>query len=524
VQPAGGNRPVQPGAANRPLAAGAARANAPLPVGNRPIAVKQRKPDDLPEAHDEEDDDDEGTDLSEVAKNAPAWLVSTVFHMIVLIILGVWAVANYRKPELQIESAIIESDRIGDQLEDDSVMFAGPKDQIEKAEKQIITPQNLPMVDDPFATPPEVTDIHVDGHNAVSDVHAPTIGLALTGRQAGMRSVLLGAYGGNALTEGAVGKGLEWLAKQQRPEGTWSLVGPYTEGSIEENQAAATAMALLAFQGADNTHRKGKYAKLVDKAWTALLKMQDRDGFFGKNTPNRQGLYTHAQCSIALCEIYGMTKDSRFYEPAQRAVSFCVRSQDLKGGGWRYDAGIDSDTSVTGWFVMALQSARMAKLDVPQATLDNVSRYLDSAGTADNRYSYTAGTFSTPAVTAEGFLCRQYLGWKQNDQRLIDGVKSLNLKRVAYGTPDSDVYYWYYATQACHHMEGEIWKDWNTAMRQEVPAHQVKSGNEAGSWEPRGDKWGPNVGRLYVTCLSIYMLEVYYRHLPIYSGYKYMAK
>ena len=27
-------------------------------------------------------------------------------------------------------------------------------------------------------------------------------------------------------------------------------------------------------------------------------------------------------------------------------------------------------------------------------------------------------------------------------------------------------------------------------------------------------------GRLFVTCLSIYMLEVYYRHLPIYSGYR----
>ena len=25
-----------------------------------------------------------------------------------------------------------------------------------------------------------------------------------------------------------------------------------------------------------------------------------------------------------------------------------------------------------------------------------------------------------------------------------------------------------------------------------------------------------------MTCLSIYMLEVYYRHLPIYSGYKFL--
>jgi len=27
-----------------------------------------------------------------------------------------------------------------------------------------------------------------------------------------------------------------------------------------------------------------------------------------------------------------------------------------------------------------------------------------------------------------------------------------------------------------------------------------------------------------VTCLSIYMLEVYYRHLPIYSGYRFAPR
>jgi hypothetical protein len=60
-------------------------------------------------------------------------------------------------------------------------------------------------------------------------------------------------------------------------------------------------------------------------------------------------------------------------------------------------------------------------------------------------------------------------------------------------------------------------------MRQAVPEAQVKKGPESGSWDPDGDKWGSYGGRLYVTCLSIYMLEVYYRHLPIYSGYKFAA-
>ncbi|MBN1591288.1 MAG: hypothetical protein JW888_17380, partial [Pirellulales bacterium] len=82
-----------------------------------------------------------------------------------------------------------------------------------------------------------------------------------------------------------------------------------------------------------------------------------------------------------------------------------------------------------------------------------------------------------------------------------------------------NVYYWYYAAQVMHHMEGDPWRRWNKVMRQEVPAHQVKRGAEAGSWAPwNQSSYDVNGGRLYVTCLSIYMLEVYYRHLPLYTN------
>ena len=48
---------------------------------------------------------------------------------------------------------------------------------------------------------------------------------------------------------------------------------------------------------------------------------------------------------IAVCEIYGMTKDSMFRAPAQKAVDYAARIQ-AEEGGWRYRPGVDSDTSV----------------------------------------------------------------------------------------------------------------------------------------------------------------------------------
>jgi hypothetical protein len=118
-------------------------------------------------------------------------------------------------------------------------------------------------------------------------------------------------------------------------------------------------------------------------------------------------------------------------------------------------------------------------------------------------------------MIAEGLLCRQYLGWKHADERLQDGCKILLANPVDYG--DANVYYWYYATQVTHHMGGDIWDEWNRVMREAVPRNQEQTGKERGSWPPEDDRWGAHGGRLFVTCLSIYMLEVYYRHLPIYD-------
>lgn len=133
--------------------------------------------------------------------------------------------------------------------------------------------------------------------------------------------------------------GLRWLAKQQGADGTWSLTGPYTNGAEEENAISATAMALLAFQGQGNTHLKGKFKANVAKAWPPLLKNMNADGDFFRNGPAHHRLYTQAQCTIALCELYGMTQDSKFKEPAQRAIKYAIRVQDKKGG-WRYIPGV----------------------------------------------------------------------------------------------------------------------------------------------------------------------------------------
>jgi hypothetical protein len=381
-----------------------------------------------------------------------------------------------------------------------------------------LAPSELPLVEDPLVGPP-VLDLSPQGTLVGGTDQAPAIGLEFSGREIGLKKALLKAYGGTALTEDAVRDGLRWLARQQGRRGIWSLHGPYRDGSQSENNEAATAMALLAFQGAGYTPQGSKnepFTRVVSRGWRGLLRSQQQDGrFYANLISESHQLYTQALCTIAICELYGMTHDQEYYDSAQRAVDYCVGIQ-TREGGWRYQPGIDSDMSVTGWFAMALQSARMAGIEVPSSAFEGIGKFLDSVERENgSRYAYRPQDGATLPLTAEGLLSRQYLGWQRDDPRLRAGVDYL-LENL----PEWDkrnVYYWYYGTQVCHHMEGADWQKWNGVMRQLLPEHQQKRGAERGSWDPRNDRWGTAGGRLYITCLSLYVLEVYYRHLPLYG-------
>lgn len=455
--------------------------------------------------------------LDPLVRESPAWLLSAVLHMAALILLGLWLMSG-EPIEYPLEFDAVWAEAEGEQLIEEPIDLDVEADLSLTEQMAVLEP--LPPVEDPLAMPELM--ISPAGNLLASQSPATTIGVALTGREPGMRQQLLKAFGGTASTEAAVMAGLDWLARNQMSDGGWSLNGPYTNGARIENEEAATAMALLAFQGRGYTHKSDphdRFTKAVIKGWRRLLRSQDEQGNFFREAPSYHRYYTQAQCAIALCELYGMTRDEAYREPAQRAIDYLVETQSDQGG-WKYTPYGRSDLSVTGWVVMALQSARMAGLEVPSPTLDAVREFLDSVSIGEgsyrgSEYAYEVRQGPKISMTAEGLLCRQYLGWKRGDVRLGAGVEKILQNLPAWRTR-RNVYYWYYATQVCHHMEGDAWNKWNGVMRQMLPENQVKRGRERGSWTPRGDRYEDAGGRLYVTCLSIYTLEVYYRHLPIY--------
>jgi len=164
----------------------------------------------------------------------------------------------------------------------------------------------------------------------------------------------------------SVDRGLTFLAAQQQPDGSFP--------SDRTAQPGVTSLCVLAFMAHGHNPGTGPYGEQLDRAVKYITSCQKQNGLLmllGNNEPeiNRAiahevgvaGTYDHAISSLTLCELYGMTQDSRYRDPAQLAVDF---AQDIQAaeGGWRYQRREDSDMSVTGWFLMGLQSARMSGL------------------------------------------------------------------------------------------------------------------------------------------------------------------
>ncbi|MBI3865310.1 MAG: terpene cyclase/mutase family protein [Planctomycetia bacterium] len=473
--------------------------------------------------------------LQDLVRSAgPAFVVSLGMHVVVLIVLAFIVIRHERPKSLPTTLSAFNPaglDRPDKPRRVVPVEIEAPKaDVVEipagKAKKKTadVKPEGNPDVQ--ISSPTEV--------NVSGALGGRTFGSAGgTGGGAGGRGALLTAQGGTEKTEQAVSLGLAWLSRLQRADGHWELHQGYPDAGQLRTSTGATALALLTFLGAGHTPQDGPYKEKVGKAIKWLVGVQKKSGplkgdFYDLDREgDAASFYSHGQATIALLEAYALTRDAELLPAINDGLAFICESQHPRTGGWKYRRQSEGDLSVFGWQIMALQTARMAGLDVPRETLERATQFLDLVQEHNGaRYRYEPNELKsfTPAMTAEGLLCRQYLGWPRNHPAMLSGVKYLmepeNLP--SWGSGRRNIYHWYYAAQVLHNLQGPEWETWNKELRDELVKNQVKGGGKVGgSWNPMQpagaiDENAEKGGRLYVTCLCLLTLEVYYRHLPLY--------
>ncbi|MDZ4781146.1 MAG: prenyltransferase/squalene oxidase repeat-containing protein [Planctomycetia bacterium] len=465
---------------------------------------------------------------------APSWLFSAVVHLLVILALGLMMLPEIKQQVRNLVATTV-SDEEG--LTDVAALDLPQPASLDATETELSVPTEVTGLSESIGVS-EISDapaaslaVELDApglNSGSSDLMSEigsSVGSGLAGRGEGMRKRLVIERGGTGESEAAVARALAWLAAHQNQDGSWSF--DHTQGDCQGrcgnpgmlgNRAnlGATGIALMPFLGAGNTHREGKYKEVVQSGLYFLMNnMHAHENVPGAlNDPVPAGMYSHGICAIALCEAYGMTDDKGLEGPAQASLDFITYAQDPVGGGWRYLPRQPGDTSVVGWQLMALKSGQLSYLRIDPRTVAGASHFLDTVQTDSGAgYGYQNPPAGT-ATTAIGLLCRMYMGWKRDHAALMRGVQTLSDR----GPSDSDMYYNYYATQVMSHFGGDPWEKWNPKMRDFLVKEQAAGGHELGSWHFSGGAHGDREGgRHYSTALSTMILEVYYRHMPIYQ-------
>ena len=439
-----------------------------------------------------------------------------IFALLAWIVLDV---INDDPPEIIVESAQGESDIPIVKKEFMQNMQQKPSAAASQASTVIsaatLSPMALPTIEDSF----EDADFGMaigDG-----DFGAGGLGLGTGGGGLGVPGSMKGRCnqadrlkrlrdnGGKPEYDKKVVKALDWLKKTQNQDGSWGGTYP----------VSMTAFALLAYSGHCETVDSPKYGATLVKAINYLVDSgRKNNGNLGK--PGSHLSYEHGIATYALSEAYSINKNSKtktktISSALRNAVPIIIEGQ-TKEGGWLYayrQNGV-GDLSVSGWNIQALKAAKLTgrKFTGIDKSMKKAREYISMTAVSDGTFRYMVtdkhkkGKLSLAGV---GVLCARMLGKAEgNEDKSFKAILGYNPRAFR----SADLYAMYYHSQACFQKGGKIWDDYNAKFQTLVADSQEADG----SWPVGAGHMGP-IGadaKTYCTCLSVLMLEVYYRYLP----------
>lgn len=337
--------------------------------------------------------------------------------------------------------------------------------------------------------------------------------------------------------DSSIDRGLEFLARQQRPDGSFA--------APELGQPGITSLSVLAFLARGHAPGKGPYGRRLEQAVDFVLAQQRENGVLFKTpydaawhygTPAHTGIYNHAISGVMLGEVYGLVESdqaARIETALESAVRF-TREQQLRRkrrpidkGGWRYIvtgefSGLqsDADLSITSWQLMFLRSARNAGFDIPAEPIDDAMEYV--RGSFDpKRGTFTygrlpPGNHTSRAMAGSGILALSLGG--EHETEIAKSAGDWILKHpfdqynMVINGEERYHYSVYYCSQGMFQLGGDRWAAFYPRLMNVLLQNQQRDG----SW-PAEKNRDTHFGNAYTTALVILALTPPYQLLPIYQ-------
>ena len=301
-------------------------------------------------------------------------------------------------------------------------------------------------------------------------------------------------------TKKSTAMALEWLARQQATDGSFS------DGAYSHN-TAITGFAMLAFMSQGHLPNQGLYGPEVSMAAKFLIaSARPEDGYLvGSRGGN---MYCHGMATLALSELWGQTGDDEMKPTLKKAVDLIIRSQNPQGG-WRYEpAPTGADISVTIMQVMALRSAKNNGLHVPDATMKKAIAYIKSCyRPAIGGFTYQPGSGSPGFARTAAGCCVLFLSGEYSAKEIPQAVEYL---KRGFDSPIHFYYGQYYAAHAMYQVGGTEWENWYNRLNNYFMTRQSPDG----SW---GQTNRREVGPVYQTAIAVIALSAPAHYLPIFQ-------
>jgi prenyltransferase beta subunit len=307
----------------------------------------------------------------------------------------------------------------------------------------------------------------------------------------------------------AVGRGLEYLAAQQKPDGSFTDQGP---------RIALTGLGLLCYLASGDTPELGKYGSTVGAAIDYLVKQVPPDGYYGKVDGSR--MYGQAIVTLALAEAWGVDENDsrrqRIRRIVKKSAQLILDAQNVNkpaqfAGGWRYEPqSADSDLSLSGWNALALCACLDDGMDIPSDSATRAIAFVLRCHRGGGGFTYQPGSGdASVASTGAAVLCLYLLNAGAGPER-ADGLKFLREHRV-----DDQTRFPYYAMYYSVHAALQADEPASAAMIDQTLQHLMKMQQQDGSWPQ--SKSGEEPGVIYATTMTVLTLEAPYHLLPVYE-------
>ena len=303
----------------------------------------------------------------------------------------------------------------------------------------------------------------------------------------------------------AIEHGLEYLLAVQKESGAY----PGQHGDT----VAIPALAAMACLATGHVPGDAKYGRLIERSLDYVLSNRDETGYFGKVGNGK--MYAHSIATLLLTEVSGMVSKERqaqIDEALPKAIKVILDAQNVKkskynDGGWRYTPDTsESDTSCSGWALMALRSARLNGAQVPKSAIERAVQYMHRH---HHKEKGCFGYQNAVTLSGAGILCLELCGKHEDPDSLSAAKFLMSVYREKLPNEGYAYYGLYYASQGLFQIGGENWKEFSEWMYDTYLPRQRSSG----AWpEHGGEKTEP-----YATAMTILAFAVPFRQLPVYQ-------